>query len=277
LQFFSFTLLAVSDLVQLDQEGVHSSYFLHRQHEGVGPVSSPIAMEPQCHLSKENLLPSRAVVHHVEAYSTWREWIDKGVLHAPFTVIHVDAHSDLGSGGLGNTSPKFIETELMALPIADRRYPRLGPDALNSGNYLLGAIANEWIQELTYVYPADPDPPDLTKIPIFSVAERLNRIRSIQEDDADDLVVNDLPGYVFKGQTPRSGVIQLKGFSGENYLEGDFRGPISVSNEIPFKLSKGVKFDFTGFTHVIIAQSPAYTPATADRLLPIIREYFTPA
>jgi arginase family enzyme len=50
-------------------------------------------------------------VHHVEAYSTWREWIDKGVLHAPFTVIHVDAHSDLGSGGLGNTSPKFIETE----------------------------------------------------------------------------------------------------------------------------------------------------------------------
>jgi len=95
-------------------------------------------LEHQCHLSKENLLPGRAVVHHVEAYSTWREWIDKGVLHAPFTVIHVDAHSDLGSGGLGNTSPKFIETELMALPIADRRYPRLGPNALNSGNYLLG-------------------------------------------------------------------------------------------------------------------------------------------
>jgi len=105
----------------------------------------------------------------------------------------------------------------------------------------------------------------------------LNRIRSRQEDDSDDLAVNDLPGYVFKGQTPRSGVIQLKGFSGENYLEGDSRGPISVSKEIPFKPSKGVKFDFTAFTHVIIAQSPAYTLAAADRLLPIIREYFTPA
>ena len=233
-------------------------------------------LEQQCHLSTGTLIPGRAVVHHVEAFGTWREWIDRGLLEPPFTVFHVDAHSDLGSGGIGNTSPKFIETELMALPIAARRYPRGGNDALNSGNYLLAAIANEWIQQLTYVYPTHPNPPDLTKIPAFAAAEKLRRFLSSEEDDANHHPVGDLPGYCFKDCDPQSRTIQLKHFSRDQYSSGRYSEPMHVGREIPFTLCIGTKFDFVGFSHMIVAQSPAYTPAATDTLLHVIQEYFIP-
>ena len=73
-------------------------------------------LEERCGLSPSNRIPGRRLVHHVEAFTTWREWLQKRMLTEPFAVIHVDAHSDLGSGAF-NKSPKFFETELLASPL----------------------------------------------------------------------------------------------------------------------------------------------------------------
>ncbi len=111
-------------------------------------------LEKQCHLSRRTPVPGNEAEQHHDAFNVWGRWVEDGTIIAPFCVVHVDAHSDLGSGW-SNRSFTFIETELLALPSEQRRHPAFAPEHLNSGNYLLGAIANRWISQLTYVYPID--------------------------------------------------------------------------------------------------------------------------
>jgi hypothetical protein len=111
-------------------------------------------LERQCHLSRQVPMPGREAEQHQEAFNVWSQWIDNETITAPFEVAHIDAHSDLGSG-LFNRSCTFIERELLGMSLEERRHPAFGPDHLNSGNYLLGVIANRWMSRLTYVYPAE--------------------------------------------------------------------------------------------------------------------------
>jgi hypothetical protein len=60
-------------------------------------------LEVHCGLSTEHPLPGHEAQEHVDASTTWREWLTQGLLSEPFAVIHIDAHSDLGSG-LGNNT-----------------------------------------------------------------------------------------------------------------------------------------------------------------------------
>jgi len=55
-------------------------------------------LEKRCGLSALTPLPGCEADEHVEAFGVWREWLRTGILSAPFEVVHVDAHSDLGSG-----------------------------------------------------------------------------------------------------------------------------------------------------------------------------------
>lgn len=232
-------------------------------------------LEGRCGLSTTQRIPGRFVLHHMEAFSTLREWLEQDILAKPFDVVHVDANADLGSSsGLINNSPRFFETELLRLPLEQRCSPRFGVDAVNSGNYLVAAIANRWINKLTYVYPADPTPCPPATIQAFARMEKLRRLRN----DEDEWFPTDLPPYWFKSGDPNTRRIELKEYSTNGYSRvGLSTRPIHVEPEIPFDWVEGDKFQSSGFTHMVLAQSPSYTPQSADHLIQVISEYFTPA
>jgi hypothetical protein len=71
-----------------------------------------------------------------------------GLLIPPFHVTHVDARADLGTCDYGFA---YLLTELLRESPQNRHSPRAGDDGLGDGNYLAFAIANRWIDELTYV------------------------------------------------------------------------------------------------------------------------------
>src|ERR1700732_2331374 len=80
-------------------------------------------LEQKCHLKIASKILGKEVVEHEDAFWTWRRWLDKRKLSEPFCVIHVDAHADLG---LGDGGWIYLLTELLALPVGQRRSPRVG-------------------------------------------------------------------------------------------------------------------------------------------------------
>jgi hypothetical protein len=107
-------------------------------------------LERQCHLSTAAKLPGRQFVEHVDAFVTWREWIQLGKLSAPFAVVHIDGHADLGAGLGTYLVKRYIETKLLALPLEQRAYPWFDErEGVNSADYLVAAVANRWISRLT--------------------------------------------------------------------------------------------------------------------------------
>jgi hypothetical protein len=117
------------------------------------PADVRFFLENRCHLNLDVKTRGRQITEHSQSLEVWREWLGARKLSHPFGVVHVDGHSDLGSGV--NQSFQYID-ELLALPLEKRLNPRMGPKAINSGNYLLAVIANRWLTHLSYVYPSDP-------------------------------------------------------------------------------------------------------------------------
>jgi hypothetical protein len=225
-------------------------------------------LEKQCHLSRRTPVPRNEAEQHHDAFNVWGRWVENGTIIAPFCVVHVDAHSDLGSGW-NNRSFTFIETELLALPIEQRRHPAFGPEHLNSGNYLLVAIANRWISQLTYCYPVARTASEAAQhgtLPRFEDGAR--EIWAEQEPP-----VSDLPAWIFRNDDWRTRIIELKHrVVRHGVLE--YGQPMTNEPPVPFKWIEGREFTLAGVTHMFLARSPEYTPAEADELLPIIREYF---
>ena len=230
-------------------------------------------LEKQCGLSKAHKLPGREAKEHIDAFSVWREWLIQGRLSLPFTVVHVDAHSDLGSG-LNNTF-HYISTGLLSLPLESRRCPTFGPRHLNSGNYLAGAIANRWVQHLTYVYPSDPEPsappPDDLSEAMTSaqLLRALRRREGLREETPQPPF---LPEWCFRDGRIEFGIVELRRFQdGPNW---HMRDPLSTEPPVEFRTVEDYLFSETEFTHMFLAQSPQYVPKEADALLDVIREYF---
>ena len=203
----------------------------------------------RCHLNPPARIQGRELHEHVEAFGAWRDWLLVGELSEPFGVVHVDGHADVGAGL--NLTFAYLD-EFLALPLGKRRNPRMGEKGLNSGNYLLGAIANRWVASLTYVYPT------------HLVSQR------------DCVPLGDFPPQCFKNNDLETKQIQLKGYSKQEHMKAN-PIPIHIEPCVPFELVPNHRFEFSGFTHMVVAQSPQYTPRSADRLLPIIRQYLAPA
>jgi hypothetical protein len=235
-------------------------------------------LERRCHLSRANPIPGREFVEHVDAFITWSAWLREKKLSAPFTVIHVDAHADLGPGV--NLTCRYVETELLTLPVSDRRTPRFGDKGINSGNYLVGAIANRWISRLTWVHPTDRNMPPLEgRGELAGLTQAYERICRLLEPDEEPGPhrgwISDLPHWCFCDDDRDKGLIELKERKPVHHGERN-AAPIHVEPPVPFGLSVESDFEFSGFTHMVVAQSPQYTPPPADLLLPVIREYFCP-
>jgi hypothetical protein len=186
-------------------------------------------------------------------------------LNAPFEVVHVDAHSDLGSGWLDD-SPRFVETELLALPL-EKRSDGIALIGVHSGNYLTAAVANRWLSRLTYAFPTHPQPPPIPN-EMMRVAERLAKLHPARRFE-----VNDLPTYVFRDDNPETARIQLKRYAPNGY-NSDAASILEYEPELDFAALEKTRLSTRGFTHMVIAQSPAFTPAKADFLIDVIAEYF---
>lgn len=239
-------------------------------------VEVRLFLENRCNLSSRAPVSGSEAEEHQDAFRFWRQWIDDGRIIAPFKVVHVDAHSDLGSGM--NRSPIFIETELLAKSIKERTHPAFGSDQLNSGNYLLGAIAARWISELVYVYPADPtevEPLEQGGLQRFEDEVReIARLLATNQGPS----VSDLPAWIFRNGDWKTHLIELKHYhpSPSHRSYADY-APVHIEPPVPFHWIEEHEFTSAGITHMFLARSPQYTPAEADKLLAVIREYFSEA
>jgi hypothetical protein len=112
------------------------------------------------------------------------------------------------------------------------------------------------LSSLTYVFPPDV---------------------KVEEDGAP----NDVHPYFFRDGNSKDGPIELPYYT---YDQLHSRMMSSEPPPEPLHWEPAVanayvpsgSFSGSGFTHLILARSPGYTPATADELIPVIERYFYP-
>lgn len=191
-----------------------------------------------CGLSAEHPCRGRIFTTHDGALRFWRERIDDGTLTVPFTVVHIDAHSDLGIGYpgaeaiLNGVLPVRTDRRAELTRYYDRRQ-------LDEANYLLYALAFRWVDRLVNVRNPDSRP-DLPKT--LTDPAHPDRLR--------------LKTYV-------SALME-----GINGAEPPI--PYTVFDD-PTRYVETEPFDF-----VTLAQSPRYAPREADALIEVIRPFLRP-
>ncbi len=189
-------------------------------------------------LDEAHPIPGRITETHDGALAFWRGQMDKGRLHKPFSVVHVDAHADLG---IGKPGPGFVLNNVLGIPPKERddfsRY--YAQKQLDEANYLLFALAFRWIDALTLI--RDP----------FSRP--------------------DLPGFcerASEGFHP----IRLRSF-----VSSLFEDRYGAEPEIPLTVyddpaSVCIREPFVCMN---LACSPRYAPKEADTLISVIARYMT--
>ncbi len=220
-------------------------------------------LEKNLGLSKDKRIEGRIVKGHNEALFFWEELIADGKLSDPFEVIHVDSHADLG---LGCTSSDFLQSALLTLPIESRRkvrdYEFNGKiEQINIGDYLLWGIAYRMISRLTYCANPKGDKNDYCWDTMKDFHEEwisdqqvTNYIQLKYNPDPD----KERPSY------------DSSDYYKKKYLQGAIKDP-----EVEFVIIPTIEgVNYQGdFDYVVMAQSPNYTPASADFIMDIFKEY----
>ncbi|MGX5850888.1 hypothetical protein ACWGTO_27850 [Mesorhizobium sp. PL10] len=188
------------------------------------------------------------IVHHDEAFPIFEALSRNGA--TPLTVAHIDAHSDLGTG-FGDQSWIDIGQRVLAFD-PERRLeaiPRSGPERISPANYLSFALACRWIASLTYVHHAQSG--------------------------------HDLMPFFFRSFDTECGMMEFR------YIPHGLLDAVTTHSKdkliaLPHVLEPPIPFrkvtveDYRAlatFDHVILCQSPGYTPAEADALISIFEEY----
>lgn len=199
-------------------------------------------LEKRCGLSQSRPIPGRIVEHHDEAFDFWSELVSMGQVDFPFDVVHIDGHSDLGTG---DTGYMYLMPEFLHIEPSDR--PRLvDRSKVKFGNYLAYAIACRWISTLTYV----------------------------RHPNASD----DLPSYYFKDHDTNSGIIKLKKLAKGVFDHGipNIKNlpVLAFEPEVPFSEVDGDTFtNNKPFDYMLLSKSPGFTPLESDCLIPAISQY----
>lgn len=183
-------------------------------------------------------IPGRITETHDGALAFWQKRMEAGSLTRPFSVVHVDAHADLG---IGKPGPGFVLNNVLGIPPKERdafsRY--CAQKQLDEANYLLFALAFRWIDALTLVR----EPFSRPDLPPFC------------ERDGD-------------GYRP----IRLRSF-----VSSLFEDRYGAEPEIPFTVYNdpaSVRIR-ESFACLNLAISPRYAPKEADALVPVIARYMT--
>jgi hypothetical protein len=197
-------------------------------------------LEDNCGLSKTDPITGRIFPTHDGALLLWHELMKKGELTAPFSITHIDAHSDLG---IGKPGPGFVLNSVLPLAPDARadieRYYRM--EQLDEANYLLFALAFRWI-------------------------DRLENVRNPKSRP-------DIPTFAIKNENGEYEAIRLSSFAQALFESKNGKEPtvaFCVYDDYKAFRSAG-KYDF-----VSLAISPRYSPKEADALAGIIAEYIRP-
>ena len=193
-------------------------------------------LEGHLGLDASRPIPGRITETHDGAIGFWKDCMDCGLLSRPFSVVHVDAHADLG---IGKPGPGIVLNGVLGIRPEERdRFSRYYENRqLDEANYLLFALAFRWIDSLTLVR----DPFSRPDLPPFCVREgegyRPIRLRSYVSD-------------LFEAQYGREPEIPLSVFD----------DPFAYVADEPFVCMN-------------LARSPRYAPQEADALIPVIARY----
>ncbi len=193
-------------------------------------------LERHLGLSKSHPIPGIITQTHDGALPFWQTRMERGLLTRPFSVVHIDAHADLG---IGKPGPGIVLNGVLGIDpkIRDRFSRYYENRQLDEANYLLFALAFRWINALTLVR----DPFSRPDLPPF--CERTEhgwqpiRLRSF---------ISELMETQY-GPEPQ---IPLKVFD----------DPFSYAAEEPFSCMN-------------LAHSPRYAPKEADALISLIAQY----
>lgn len=189
-------------------------------------------------LDQSRPIPGRITETHDGALAFWYERMASGALSTPFSVVHVDAHADLG---IGKPGPGFVLNNVLGIPPRERddfaRY--YAQKQLDEANYLLFALAFRWIDALTLVR----DPFSRPDLPPF--CER-------SEEGYRPIRLRSFVSSLFEGRYGAEPEIPLTVYN----------DPAAVCVREPFFCMN-------------LALSPRYAPASADALVPVIARYMT--
>lgn len=218
-------------------------------------------LEKNLGLSKENKIPGRVVCGHNESLFFWEELIQSGKLIEPFDVIHVDSHADLG---LGDPSGAFLQSMFLSLPIETRR--RIRDYEFNNqikgisiGDYLLWAIAYRMISSITYCANPNGDKNDYL----------WDTLKDFQEEYIWDKPVKNNIQLKYNREMEMPSYNSSDNYK-KRYLQGAIKDP-----EVELLIIPSIEdVRFSGdFDYAVLAQSPNYTPESADFIMDIFREY----
>lgn len=218
-------------------------------------------LENNLGLSKNNKIPGRIITGHNEALFFWEELMLDGKLQEPFEVVHIDSHADLG---LGCPSSSFLQNTILTMPVEERRkiksYEFNGEiEEINIGDYLLWGIAYKMFSKIIYCANPYGDKNDYCWDTLKDFKEEL--IWDVPVSNYIQLKFND------RMQMPKyNDSVEYK----KMYFEGAIKDP-----EVELKIIPSIEnVAFQGdFDFAVIAQSPNYTPASADFILDIFKEY----
>jgi len=199
-------------------------------------------LEGQCHLTRSRPVPGRFVVHHDRAFDYWKELVARH--QTQINLVHVDAHADMGQG---ERSWVHVVSKLLYLPPDQRTDPPRGSAFLSAGSYVAYALAARWISSLVYVYHPQTGGRDIPAV------------------------------YFENNDASPPNRIQLKAYEKDGLLRTH---PPPINDAVNFEpivpFTKVAITDFRShapFQYALLCQSPGFTPAAADALIPIFDEY----
>lgn len=196
-------------------------------------------LENNCGLSSDNPIPGRIFDTHDKALQFWMELQECGKLCSPFHITHIDAHSDLG---IGKPGPGYVLNTVLALSPSIRtdltRYYAM--EQLDEANYLLFALA-------------------------LRLVASLDNVRSPKSR-------HDIPDFASKDSNGEYSFIHLSSFVSKLFESTNGSEPI-----VPFRVYSDYRkfYSYIPYDFISLAISPRYSPAAADRLIPIIARYIS--
>jgi len=215
-------------------------------------------LENNLGLSKNNKIPGRVVVGHNESLFFWEELLEQGKLADPFEVVHVDSHADLG---LGCSSSDFLQSAFLTLPVETRRRIRDDDECvgISIGDYLLWAVAYKMISKITYCANPNGDKNDYV----------WDTLKDFKEDMIWNKPISNYIQLKYNSQMEWPKYNDSKEYK-KKYMLGAIKDP-----EVELRIIPTIEdVQFQGdFDYAVIAQSPNYTPASADFILDVFRDY----
>lgn len=193
-------------------------------------------LERNLGLDAQRPIPGVVTETHDGALRFWKHCMETELLAKPFSVVHVDAHADLG---IGRPGPGFVLNNVLGIPpqARDSFEKYYAQKQLDEANYLLFALAFRWIDSLTLVR----DPFSRPDLPAFAVRNG-------------------------EGYQP----IRLQSFVSDLFANSYGKEP-----EIPLRVfDDPLRYRADGpFVCMNLARSPRYAPEAADALIPVIARY----